>query len=183
MNPTLQRWLDEMLATGAQQWLLRLLAVGAALGALLAVGAASGRWWPFWAVVVAGLAVASAVRPDAHTALLVPVIVVWSWLATVDDLDTPWLPFAALSLLVFHAVIALLAGLPIGGRLPAPILLRTLGRVGLVAAATVAMWVLVVVLDRRDAAGNGALTGLGLVIVAGAAALIRWHSLERPADR
>ena len=138
----------------------------------------------FWMVVVVGLAVASAVRPDTHTALLVPVIVGWLWLVSVDDLDAPWLPVAALCLVAFHAVTALLASLPTGGAFPGSILRREARRLGLVAAATVAMWGVVVVLDQRDAPGNGLLTGLGLVIVAVAAALMRWRSLEGPsADR
>lgn len=185
MNPTaLQRWLDEVLATSAQQWVLRLATIITPLGALLAAGAAGGRWLPFWTVVVVGLAVASAVRPDAHTALLVIVIVGSLWPLTVDDPGTPWLAAAAVCLLTFHALTALLASLPTGGAFPATMLRREAGRVGLVAAATVAMWGLVVVFDRRDAPGNGVLTGLGLVTVAAAAVLLRWRSLDRPsADR
>ena len=183
MNPaTLQRWLDEVLATSAQQWLLRLLAVVAPCVALIAAGVASGRWWPVWTVVVVGLAAASAIRPDAHTGLLVPLIVGWLWLVAVDDPGTPWLAGAAVCLLTFHAVLALLASLPVGGAFPVAILVRELGRVGVVAVATFAMWGLVVVLDRRDAAGDGLLTGLALAIVTGAAVVIRRISLA-PADR
>lgn len=181
MNPTsLQRWVDDLLATSVQQWLLRVATILTPLAALLAAGVAGGRWLPFWTIVVAGLATASAIRPDAHTPLLVTVIVGPLWPLTVDDLDTPWLAVAAVCLFAFHALTALLASLPTGGSFPATVLVRAGGRAGLVAAATVAMWGLVVALDRRDAAGNGLLTGLGLLVVAVAAALLWWRSVDRP---
>jgi len=177
---TLQRRLDDVLATSAQHWLLRAMTIIAPVAALLAAGVAGGRWLPFWTIVVVGLAAASAMRPDAHTALLVTIIVGSLWPVTVDDLDTPWLAGAAVCLFAFHALTALLASLPTGGSFPATILVREGGRVGVVAVATVAMWGLVVALDRRDAAGNALLTGLGLLVVAAAAALLRSRSLDRP---
>ncbi len=123
------------------------------------------------------LAVASAVRPDTHTALSRRRGGPWHWLATVDGVGGPWLPLAAVCLLVHHAVIALSASIPIGGVLPTATVLRWMGRTALVASATVGMWALVAVLDGRDAPGNGLLTALALAIVAGAALTIRSRSL------
>ncbi len=181
MNPPmLQRWIDEFHATSLQQWALRLVAVVASLGALLAAAGANGRLWPAGLFIVTALAAASAVRPDAHTALIVVVVVAWHWLATVDEVDGPWLPLAAVCLLVHHAVIALSASIPVGGVLPAATIVRWAGRTALIASATVGMWAVVAVLDGRDAPGNGLLTALALAIVSGAAVMIRSRSLDRP---
>ena len=155
MNPSvLQQWIDEFHATSLQQWAFRLVAVVAPLAALLAAAGANGRLWPAGLFIVTVLAVASAVRPDTHTALSVVVVVLWHWLATVDGVGGPWLPLAAVCLLVHHAVIALSASIPIGGVLPTATVLRWMGRTALVASATVGMWALVAVLDGRDAAGQ-----------------------------
>ena len=177
---SLQRWIDEFLETSGQQWLLRVVAVLAPVGAVLAAAAANERWWPFGLFVATVLAIASAIRPDTHTALVVVVAIVWHWSTTVDDLGTPWLPVASVCLLVFHAVTALSATMPIGGELPLATVKRWLRRVAIVAAATVSMWVLVLVLERREAEGNGLLTGAALAIVALGAVFIRSRDVESP---
>ena len=89
MNETrLQGWIDELHETSGQQWGLRLVALMASLGAMASVAAELGRWWPFGLLVVTVLAVASAVRPDAHTAAALICVVAWHWLATVDRIDS-----------------------------------------------------------------------------------------------
>jgi hypothetical protein len=52
MNLTLQRWIDEILETSGQQWLLRAVAVATAVGAVLAAGAANERMWPAGLIMV-----------------------------------------------------------------------------------------------------------------------------------
>lgn len=177
---TLQAWIDEALATSRQQWTLRLVAVLAPLGAVLAATAENGRWWPVGLVLVTILASSSAVRPDSNLALIVITIVVWHWVASVDRLDSPWLPVAACCLLAHHTVTAVSATFPPGGEVPIGTLLHWLRRTALVALATVGMWTLVVVLDRRDAPGNGLLTGFALAIAACAFVGIRFRSISRP---
>ena len=174
----LQAWLDELLNTSAQQWTLRAVVVLAPLGALAAVTAELGRWWPFGAVLVAALAIAAAFRPDSHTALLVIAIVGWHVLATVDRVDSPWIPVVTCCVLVHHSVVALTATFPVGGVVPTPTLASWAVRTGIVGLASVAMWALVVVMERRDAAGNGLLTTLAVVIVGASALLIRSRSLD-----
>ncbi|BAN00950.1 hypothetical protein [Ilumatobacter coccineus] len=176
----LQQWIDEIHATSRQQWLLRLLALAASLGAVLAATGANGRWWPLGLALVAGLAIASAVRPDTHTADVTIAIVVWHWLAVVDDVTTPWLPVASTCLLVYHSVIAVSASVPIGGVLPTATLAAWLRRVGAVSSATVVVWVLVLAFDRRAADGNGLLTALALAIAAAGVAIVRARSIARP---
>jgi len=174
----LQGWIDEVHDTSAQQWMLRLAAVVTPLVALISAAGATGRWWPFGLIVVGSLSAASAFRPDSHTAAVVIAIVAWHWLATVDRVDTVWLPIAACSLLAHHAVIALTATFPVGGVVPKQTLLLWLQRTSIVGAATVAMWALVVLLDRRAAAGNGLLTALALAVVAAGAVTLRMRSLD-----
>lgn len=181
MNPTsLQRWIDEFHDTSGQQWLLRAVAVASALGAVVAAAAANERWWPAGLIVVGVLATASAIRPDTHVALVVVVVIVWHWLATVDGVGGPWLLVASLCLLVHHAVIALSASLPTGGDVSSATIAQWLQRIALGGAMATVVWILVVLFDRRDAAGNGLLTGLALAILAAGAVLIRSRSLDRP---
>lgn len=184
MNPpALQRWIDEFHATSAQQWLFHLVAVVAALGALVAAAGANGRLWPAGLVMVSLLALAAAVRPDTHMALVVIVVIVWHWLATVEGVGGPWLPITVLYLLVHHSVIALSASVPTGGALPAATIGQWARKTALVGCASVGTWALVALLDGRHTAGNGLLTGLALAIVAAAAVLIRSRSLAAPAHR
>ena len=174
---SLQQWVDEFLATSRRQWLLRLVVVVAPVGAVLAVTAATGRWWPFGLLMVTILATASAIRPDTHTALGVVVLIVWYWSVQVDAVDTPWLPVAGICLLVFHSVVALSATIPTGGEVPNVTLGSWLRRMALGGGATLGMWALVVVFDRGDAAGNGVLTALALAVVVGGAVLVRSRSV------
>jgi hypothetical protein len=179
MNPSaLQGWIDELHGTSRQQWWLRLVTVLAPLDALFAVTAEVGTWWPFGLVVVTVLACASAVRPDSHTALLAIAVVAAHWLVTVDRVDTPWLPAASVCLLVYHSVNALAATIPTGGEVPMATLAQWLRRTMFGAGATVGMWILVVLLDRREAPGNGLLTALALAIVGGSMVMIRSRSVD-----
>ena len=173
-----QAIVDEFHRTTAQHWRLRALAVSVALGAVLAAAGATGRLWPAGLVIVGALALASAVRADTNVALLLVVVVVWHWLATIDDPGTPWLPVAALCLLVHHTVTALTASLPAGGEFPREVLVEWAGRTALVGAATVALWALVALLDGRTADGNGALTALALAVAGALAVAIRSRSLD-----
>lgn len=181
MNPTpMQKWIDEILESSVQQWVLRLVAVAMAFGALFAAAGANGRWWPAGFFLVGLFAAASAIRPDTHTALIPVIAVVWHWLATVEGTGGAWLLLAALCLLVYHGVIALSASLPTGGVLPAATIGGWLRRLAVPAAVTTLVWGFVELLDGRDAPGNGLLTGLALAIVAAAAVLIRARSIKQP---
>jgi hypothetical protein len=64
----------------------------------------------------------------------------------------------ALSLLVFHTLVALMAVTPICAVVDRVVVARWLWRCGAVATATVAMWLVVVLVDGRNADGNAALT-------------------------
>jgi hypothetical protein len=181
MNPSApQRGIDEFLGTTRQQWMLFVVALVAPVGAALAASAVHEAWWPLGLSLVGILAAASAIRPDTHTALIVIGVIVWRWLAVVDDIGTPWLPVATICLLVYHSVISLSASVPTGGNIPTATLSRWLRNVVLGGGATMGVWALVLLFDQRDAAGNGLLTGLALAIAAVGAVLIRTRSLNQP---
>ncbi len=177
-SPTLQAWIDKLHETSRQQSLLGLVTVLAPLGAILAVAAEIGRWWPFGLVVVPILALASAIGPDSHAAFLVIAVVAMHWVVTIDRVDTPWLPVASVCLLVYHAVNALTATFPTGGDVSTATIVEWLWRTMFAAGVTVAVWALVVLLDGRNAAGNGLLTALALAIVSAGAVVLRSGSID-----
>ncbi len=176
----LQRAVDHLIEASGQQWIFRAVGVATSLAAVLAGSAADDRLWVFGLFLVGLLAVVSALVPDSDVALIVIIIVTWRWLATVDSVDTPWLPVAAVCLLCFHSVTALAASLPTGGAVRRSIIGRWLHHTAVVGALTVGTWSVVLVFERRDAAGNGPLTALALAVVVGAASLIRWRGIDRP---
>jgi hypothetical protein len=154
-----------------QRWLLGALAAAAAIGSSIVAGVSGGGLPPVLLLIVAVLAVGSAVWPHTHTALVVIAVVVWQWIVVVDDPTGPAVVAVALALLVFHSVIAVMANVPPSARLDAEILRRWLRRVVLVAAATVATWALVLLMEQRSASGSvvatlaGFVTALALVVV------------------
>ncbi len=174
----LQRAVDEFLAVSRQRWLTGIGAVLMATSAFAVASVASGGWWLPGLVAVTALSIVAAVRPDDHTGLVVVGVVIWQWLVRVDDVGTPWLPVAACCMLVFHTLLALTAVVPTSGSIPEATIRRWTGRTAVVAAATVAMWIVVVVLDRRELPGNAALTGLAVLIVAAATTAIRARSVR-----
>lgn len=180
---TLQRWIDEVLETSRQQWLLRAVAFVSPIGAVLAATGATGRSWATGLVLVSLLAGAAAIRPDTHISLVGIALIMWHWLATVDRIDTWWLPLAVICLVVHHTVAALTATIPTGGEVPGRVLRCWSGRLLACSALTVVVWVATVGMDRRNAPGNGLLTALALGVVASTALLIRSRSVEHSPTR
>lgn len=177
---TAQELLDEVRATQGQRWMLALASVIAPALGCVAIGAASGQPSAAVTSLVALLAFGSSLRLDSHVGALVMVAVVWYWLARVDDPATAWSIAVAMSLLVFHTTTALMAVTSRSGVLGREILGPWLWRTVVVAVGTIATWALVVVLDRRHAAGNALLT-LGAVVALGGATLVgRARSMPRP---
>lgn len=154
-----------------QRWLLGAIAAGAAIGSSIVAGVSGGGLPPIVLLIVGVFAVLSAVQPHTHTALFVIALVVWQWLVVVDDPTGPAVVAVALALLVFHSTVALMANAPTTARLDASILRCWVRRVVLVAAATVATWALVLLMDQRGASGSivatlaGFVTALVLVVV------------------
>lgn len=159
----LQLWIDRLWLVSGQRWLFIAVSLCCVAGASSITTLVTGSQPSLAIALMIGLAVVAVITPDSHVALVVEVAVVWQWLAATDDATTPWvIPFAVL-LFVFHAVIALMAVTPIAARVDGALLLRWLRRSGLVVAATVGVWVIVLVMDQRQAPGNAALTVVGFV--------------------
>jgi hypothetical protein len=162
----LQLWIDRLWLVSPQRWLFIALSLCCVAGASTVTALASGTQTAVAVALMLALAVVAVARPDSHAALGVEVAMVWQWLATTDSATTPWvIPFAVL-LLVFHALIALMAVTPINARVPASLVGRWAWRGCPVVAATIAMWGIVVILDQRSAPGSVVLTALGFVTLA-----------------
>lgn len=180
MNPaSLQHALDRVVAASRQQWLLR---AGAASAAVAAMGIAVviAGWSATAFVVVLGLAVLTSLWPDSHAPLVVDVVVILSLAVAIDDPASPWLPCAAVCLLAHHAAVGLAASIPIGGELPASVIVRRARHAALVAGATVALWLVVVVLEQRELPGNVVVSVVGLAAATGLALALREQSVEPP---
>ena len=92
---------------------------------------------------------------------------VWHWFAATDDRLTPWAVPMGLCLFVFHVGIALMSVAPMRAIIDRTVIRRWSVRSGYVVVATVAVWLLVVVLDGRQAAGSVALTAVAFVTLTG----------------
>ena len=159
----LQRLIDRLWQVSWQRWILIAVSVVAATAATTFTALAAGNQTGVIIVIVVGLALGAAAFPDSHAALAVELIVVWHWVASADDPTTAWVVPMSWSLLVFHTVIALMALTPITATVDRTVLVRWAGRTAAVAVAVAVMWILVVVMDERRAAGSTALTAVGLV--------------------
>ena len=173
----LQQQLDQALAATAQRWLLGGVAALAATlaSATMTMRSTHGDGWVV--VVVAVLAVVAAIQPDEHTALIVVAIVVMHWLAVGGGVDSAWSMAIAGALFVFHTVIALMAVTPHTAVVHSAILRRWLVRSAVMIPATVGVWILVGVFERREAPGNAALSALAFAILAVAVVALRVRSI------
>ncbi|MEM9714624.1 MAG: hypothetical protein AAGA17_20545 [Actinomycetota bacterium] len=180
MTAALQHVIDVVLESSRQQWLLRAAVLLSPIAAVLAVsGAQRTGADPGVVVVVAAMAVAATAIPDSQLPTVVIALVGWQWLAHVDSVSSPWLPVAVICLVVHHTAAALTSTVPTGGVLPWDVVGRWVGRVAACAGLVVFVWTATTILDGRDAAGNGLLTGLALVVAAGLATFVRSRSLGR----
>jgi hypothetical protein len=165
----LQHMIDDVQATPTQQWSLRAGAFAAAVVAYLATEIAVGSFLTVGLVVVMLAGFASLLRTDSHVGLAVFFVVCWRWLASVDDVRTPWSMVVAIALLAFHVCTALTAITPPGGRVPTLTARRWASRSVLVATATIGAWLVMIVLHARSAPGNALLTivAIALLVVGG----------------
>ncbi len=175
-----QEMIDHVLETSPQRWALRLVTVATPIAAVLAAQRAGAGFWPFGVFLIAALGLLCAFQPDTFAPFVVIVAVIWRWLATVDAIESVWLPFAATCLLVFHATTALAATIPHRGSASASLLRRWLWQTALGSGLVVSLWGLVIAFGRLDAAGNTFLTAAALTLVGVAAVVIRLDSVEPP---
>ena len=167
----LQEWFDRLALVTVQRWVFVATAVSSVVAASTTTAVVGGGQTPIVLVLLIGLAIAAAVRPDSHTALLVETVVVWQWVAGVDDTTSPGAVAVATCLFVFHAVIALMAVTPSSAVVDRLLVRRWVLRAVGVVVATLAMWLIVAVMAQRDGPGSVALAliallALGALIVA-----------------
>ncbi|WP_040495607.1 hypothetical protein [Ilumatobacter nonamiensis] len=176
----LQRWLDQIALTSWQRWALIAVAIASAAGASTTSALAAGHQTAGFLVLIISTACLATVRADEHTALITEVLIVWQWIATVDDVSTAWSLLAAMFLFVFHSTIAMMAVTPIGAVVGRDVARLWLVRAAVVMVATVAMWIIVVVLDQGSLPGNPLLTAAGLAVLAGLIVLARHRLAPDP---
>ena len=161
----LQQWLDRLVLIPGQRWLLIAVSLGCVAGASTITALVAGSQPGVAIALMVTLATVAVIRPDSHSALVVELVVVWQWLAAVDDVTTPWvIPFAVL-LFVFHSAIALMAVTPLTSHIHGALLVRWARRGGSVVAATVGVWAIVIVMYERRAPGSATLTVAGFMIL------------------
>ncbi len=174
-----QNWVAAQAALPDDRWLLRTLAYGGALIAMLATEHGAGSASVVVVFLIGGLALLATFGPDSHVSSLVVLAVGWRWLASVAD-PLAWPVVAvAIGLFLHHAACALLAAAPDHVELPGSVYRRWVVRSLVVVAVTVASWLLVVVLDGRSLGGSVVLTAAALVAVVGGAVVVVLGSLER----
>ncbi len=167
MNVDAAAWVQRLARVSRQRWLLASAAVATAVGASVVTGITGGGLPPLVLLIVTALAAVSAVRPDTHASSVVVGVIVWQWLVVADDPTGPAVVVVTLGLFMFHTLIALLAPAPVTATFGSAVSTRWLLRFAAVAAATVAMWMLVVLMDARRADGNAALTVAGFSVALG----------------
>lgn len=169
----LQATLDQLLATSGQRWLLVVISVASIVTASVGIIIAS----PFadtWVVfVVAPLALVVAAEPDEQLGLTLLAIVIFHWIVLSPSVASPWAMGLAACLHIFHATVALMAVTPHSATIDGEILMRLARRSLVVGACTLGVWILVLLLERREAPGNAVLLTLALAVLAGAVAAFR----------
>lgn len=192
MEERLQLWLDQALATCRQRWVLGALAVASVVAAslLAGIGVASARGLTIFLATLIVAAIVAMAGSGTHIGSVVVALVALQWVAYVDDVTSARAVGVATCLYLFHALLALTATTRHTAAIDARILRRWALRSVVVIAATVAVWALVVVFDRRQTTGSETLTFAGLFVIVATLFAIRrglpptTHSrLAQPADQ
>jgi hypothetical protein len=159
----LQDLLDRVRITSWQRWMFIVIAIASLVGASMITSHVAGQVTGVLLALVLGLSALASARADTHTGFVAGAVVVWQWLATVDDVSSPWAVAIAVCLLVFHTLLALMAVTPITAVVAPPVAQRWVRRTLVVAAATLAVWTCVLVFDQRQTPGSVLLTVSGFV--------------------
>lgn len=158
---------------------LRLLILLAPVAAVGCTALAAGRTMPALVVVIVGLTLACVLVPDSHLGLLVVVIIAVHWLATVDDVTTPWSLALAATLTVFHAALATTGAAPPSARWTMAMMKRWSLRVGAVWLAAAATWGAALAVDHFEVSKSASIVTSSLMVVALAGLWARSGTVER----
>lgn len=156
----------------ATQLLLRTLVVLAAVAALGCTRIA-GSSVPLLEVVIVALALGCAWAPDTHLGMLVILLIGIHWLVAVDDVTTPWAVGTGLAIAVLHLAAAGASVGPPAAAWTRAMKVRWGRRLGLAAASTVPVWLVV---DLADRAAVGRSPLLVTTALLGLAAALLWLS-------
>lgn len=173
-SDALQDLVDEVRSTSPQGWVIRAIALGAAVVALVVTETAAGGFSDWVVFAVAGTSLLACLRPDGHAGLVLVLVLGARWLAAIDDVRTPWSLVLALALTVLHAALALAATGPPAVRFPAVTVRRWLRRTAVVAAITSGVWLAAAAAARQDVRGSAAVTGVAI-----AGLVVTWFALRR----
>lgn len=174
----LQHWLDTLRATSPHRWALGAVAVLAVVAAIAVSLVGSGRSFGWFGLTIVVTAFVATIQAGSHTGFAVIALVALFWLGTVDDVTSPRSMIVATCLFVFHTALALMAVTPHSSSIHPDVLRRWLARSTPVVVATVVVWVLVGVFDRRDAEADPALTLLALLCVGASALVLARRSID-----
>jgi hypothetical protein len=133
------------------------------------------------------LTVFCVIVPDSHFGLLVVVLFGVGWMASVDEVTSPWSLAAALALLVFHTALAASSIAAPGARWSPAMRHRWLRRAAVLALLCLASWLVVVAVNAYDLASSSALVAAALAVLAFAGLWARDVTLDAgwlaPRDR
>ena len=129
-------------------------------------------------LLIAGLAVVCAARPDNHIGLLVVVLIGLDWVLTVDDPTTPWSIGVAVSLAVLHTSMAAASVAPHAAPWTRAMYHRWTRRLIAVAGASLPAWAVTAAIHRSDVPSSPALLTAALMTLAVAALWARHGNLR-----
>lgn len=175
----LHDWVDRQLAVSAERWWLRAAAYASVIAVALAVERDIGGVSSWFVAVVGVIGLASVLGPDSQMSSLVILIVVWRWMATVDDPISWPVIVVAIGLHVYHSTLALLAAVPESAPIPHSVIARWIRRSAYAVGAAAATWLLTIVLDGRSFGGSAFLTAASLAIVAAGGVTLIGAVLQR----
>ncbi|MCP4958269.1 MAG: hypothetical protein GY925_03260 [Actinomycetia bacterium] len=158
---------------GHDQALLRAAIVVGGMFCLLIIRVASTNN-PIVAIEVAILlgTLLSAAAPDSHVGLLVTLFIVVDWITSVEGRTSPWAMAVAASLALFHTSMAASSIAPRARTWTPAMRRRWAGRLLVAAAAGVATWLVVVLIQHLSLGTNHMVVTTGLLTLAVAASRV-----------
>jgi hypothetical protein len=167
----------EMASWTIDQVVLRVAVFVTPMIAMWAAFTSASTWSP-WLLLLVVAGAFCAAQTETNLGLLVIVVVAWYWVATVDDMRTPWTLVVSLALALFHTAMAAAASVPPAGRWSAAMRIRWLRRFGVVAVITAVAWSVQIALAGARLTGNGLLLFGALVSLTAVALLLRAGALS-----
>lgn len=162
MSPIDER---ERPASSPQRRVLVAVAVLAVAGALAVTGSTTDLTFGAFSAGVTLLALLAMANPDSSVPLAVIGLVVIRWAVSDGSPASPAALVIAVALTVFHAAAALAAAVPATATVPVEIVRRWVVRTSVVVGVTTLWWVVLAVLDGREAGPSRLATLVALVVL------------------